>query len=164
MRPSCPLARKLCHSHRAQHRDHRNKPTANQNNPKEPKEQTRLPQAHNPLPGRRHLLPCRHRLHKLPRLGKAGRGNRLLQLIPSLPQKKKGKNPLRLINCAFSESFQTLSDFKKKTNFKRCLKRPDRSDVRNALQPANQIMNALEPIISFGYPLAITNLCPTRSE
>ena len=51
---------------------------------------------------------------------------------------------LRFINSAYSESFRTLSDFKKETNFKRCLERLDLLDVRNALQRANRIMNTLD--------------------
>lgn len=51
---------------------------------------------------------------------------------------------LRFINSAFSESFKSLSDFKKEINFKRCLERLNLSEVKNALQRANRIMNTLD--------------------
>lgn len=47
---------------------------------------------------------------------------------------------LYAINKSFSESFSSLSDFKKEGNFKRCLGKLSLSDVRNAISRANTIM------------------------
>lgn len=51
---------------------------------------------------------------------------------------------LKFINSAFSQSFRSLPDYKKETNFKRCLERLDLSDVNNALRRAKRIMDALD--------------------
>ncbi len=51
---------------------------------------------------------------------------------------------LAAINRSFSESFSSLSDFKREANFKRCLGKLSLSDVRNAISRANTIMRENE--------------------
>ena len=51
---------------------------------------------------------------------------------------------LAAINKSFSESFSSLSDFKKEANFKRCLGKLRLADVRDAIARANSIMRENE--------------------